>query len=172
MGGAGDEPTVQRSIERMLTTHTGSLPRPLGLVEVLMDPSSIDAERAITGAVADVVERGSLPVPLHLQNAGDRRMKHHGIGVGYRFPHDFEGDDVEQQYLPDELVGQRYYVPGDQGYEATIASRMAARDDARREKPRRKDRPDPPMASMGDGVKGSMESRKKLAETQNRDAGE
>ena len=99
-------------------------------------------------------------------------MKHHGIGVGYSFPHDFEGDDVEQQYLPDELVGRRYYVPNDQGHEATIAARMAARDDARREKPRRKERPDPPMASMGDGVKGSMESRKKLAETQNRDAGD
>ena len=121
--------------------------------------------------MADVLRVGSVPVPNHLRSAGDRRMKHHGIGVGYRFPHDFEGDDVEQQYLPDELVGRRYYVPNDQGHEATTAARMAARDDARREKPRRKDRPDPPMASMGDGVKGSMESRKKLAETQNRDAG-
>ena len=57
-------------------------------------------------------------------------MKQHGIGVGYQFPHDFEGDDVEQQYLPDELVGRRYYVPGDQGYEVTIAARMAAREEA------------------------------------------
>ena len=48
-------------------------------------------------------------------------MKQHGIGVGYKFPHDFEGDDVEQQYLPDELVGRRYYVPDDQGHEVTIA---------------------------------------------------
>ncbi len=47
-------------------------------------------------------------------------MKTHGIGVGYRFPHDYEGDDIEQQYLPDDLVGQRYYVPGDQGQEVSI----------------------------------------------------
>jgi putative ATPase len=141
-------------------------------IHVATAPKSDSVGRAYLAAMADVMRLGSVPVPNHLRSAGDRRMKHHGIGVGYRFPHDFEGDDVEQQYLPDELVGHRYYVPGDQGYEATIASRMAARDEGRREKPRRKDRPDPPMASMGDGVKGSMESRKKLAETQNRDAGE
>jgi putative ATPase len=121
--------------------------------------------------MADVIGKGSLPVPNHLRSAGDRRMKQHGIGVGYRFPHDYEGDDVEQQYLPDELVGRRYYVPGDQGYEATIAARMAARDEARREKPRRKDRPSPPTASMSDALKPREENRKKLAETQKRDAG-
>ena len=77
------------------------------------------------------IAKGSLPVPNHLRTAGDRRMKQHGIGVGYVFPHDFEGDDVEQQYLPDELVGRRYYVPNDQGHEVTIAARMAAREEAR-----------------------------------------
>ena len=74
--------------------------------------------------MADVLKHGSLPVPNHLRSAGDRRMKAHGIGVGYKFPHDFEGDDIEQQYLPDELVGRRYYVPGDQGQEVQIAARM------------------------------------------------
>ena len=58
-------------------------------------------------------------------------MKQHGIGVGYQFSHDFEGDDVEQQYLPDAIVARRYFVPGDQGYETTIAARMAARVEAR-----------------------------------------
>jgi putative ATPase len=137
---------------------------------IASSPKSDSIGRAYLAAMADVTRLGSVPVPNHLRSAGDRRMKHHGIGVGYRFPHDFEGDDVEQQYLPDELVGQHYYVPGDQGYELTIATRMAARDEARREPPRRKQRADPPMGSMGDGVKGSMESRKRLAETQKRDA--
>ncbi len=85
--------------------------------------------------------------------------------------HDYEGDDVEQQYLPDELVGRRYYVPGDQGYEATIASRMEGRAQARAERPRQKQRADPPTASIGDGMKVSMESRKKLAEPQRKNAG-
>ena len=94
-------------------------------------PKSNRSGAAYFAAAADVESRGSLPVPLHLRNAGHRLMKRHGIGVGYRFPHDFEGADVDQQYLPDELADRRYYLPTDQGYEGTIADRMAARAEAR-----------------------------------------
>ena len=139
-------------------------------VFVSASPKSDSIGRAYGAAMADVLKHGSLPVPNHLRSAGDRRMKQHGIGVGYRFPHDFEGDDVEQQYLPDELVGQRYYVPGDQGHEITIAARMAEREAARAAKPRRKDRATPPMASMSDALRPREENRKKLAQTQKRDA--
>ena len=100
-------------------------------------------------------------------------MKAHGIGVGYRYPHDFEGDDVEQQYLPDELVGRRYYVPGDQGYEATIAARMAAREEARaREAAPQGARRTRRRRAMSDALRPREENRKKLAETQKRDAGD
>src|SRR4030095_6004972 len=112
-------------------------------VFIALSPKSDSVGRAYSAALADVLRLGSLPVPNHLRSAGDRRMKAHGIGVGYVFPHDFEGDDVQQQYLPDELVGRRYYVPGDQGYEATIAARMTARAEARSAKPRRKQTPGP-----------------------------
>jgi len=139
-------------------------------VFITLSPKSDAVSRAYLAAMADVLTHGSLPVPNHLRSAGDRRMKHHGIGVGYRFPHDFEGDDVEQQYLPDQLVSRRYYYPNDQGHENTLAARMAEREAARREKPRRKSRPEPPMASMGDGLKAGMEGRKKVAETQKKDA--
>ena len=141
-------------------------------VYVASSPKSDSIGRAYGAAMADVLQHGSLPVPNHLRSAGDRRMKTHGIGVGYQFPHDFEGDDIEQQYLPDELAGRRYYVAGDQGYEATIAARMAAREQARAERPRRKQRRSPPMASMADGLRPREENRKKLAETQKRDASE
>src|SRR4051812_38679979 len=67
-------------------------------------PKSNRAGAGYFAAAGDVETRGSLPVPLHLRNAGDRRMKQHGIGVGYRYPHEFEDADVDQQYLPDELV--------------------------------------------------------------------
>jgi putative ATPase len=133
-------------------------------------PKSDSVGRAYTAAMADVLKYGSLPVPNHLRSAGDRRMKAHGIGVGYKFPHDFEGDDIEQQYLPDELVGRHYYVPGDQGYEATIAARMDARTQARSERPRRKQRTEPPMASMSDAMRPRETNRKKLADTQKGDA--
>jgi putative ATPase len=139
-------------------------------IHIASAPKSDSVGRAYMAAMADVVRRGSLPVPNHLRSAGDRRMKAHGIGVGYVFPHDFEGDDVDQQYLPDELVGRRYYVPNDQGYEATIAARMANRDEARKAKPRRKRRTDPPMASMSDGMRPREEARKRIAETERKDA--
>jgi putative ATPase len=139
-------------------------------VFITSSPKSDSIGRAYGAAMADVIKHGSLPVPLHLRSAGDRRMKHHGIGVGYLFPHDFDGDDVAQQYLPDDLVGRRYYVPGDQGYEATISARMEARALAREAKPRRKQRATPPMAGMSDGLRPREANRKKLADTQKKDA--
>jgi putative ATPase len=137
---------------------------------IALSPKSDSVGRAYGAALADVLEHGSIPVPNHLRNAGDRRMKHHGIGVGYRFPHDFEGDDIEQQYLPDQLVGRRYYVPNDQGHEVTLAARMAAREAARSEPPRRKRRPSPPMAGMGDALRPRETNRRRIADTQKRDA--
>ena len=139
-------------------------------VHIASSPKSDSVGRAYAAAMADVLKHGSLPVPNHLRTAGDRRMKAHGIGVGYVFPHDFEGDDVAQQYLPDELVGRRYYLPGDQGYEATIASRIADRQAAREQRPRRKNRPEPRVAGMSDAMRPRDENRKRLAETQKRDA--
>ncbi|HET7726406.1 MAG TPA: replication-associated recombination protein A [Candidatus Limnocylindrales bacterium] len=133
-------------------------------------PKSDSVGRAYGAAMADVLQHGSLPVPLHLRNAGDRRMTSHGIGVGYRNPHEFEGDDVAQQYLPDQLAGRRYYLPGDQGYEAAIAARMADREAARQERPRRKTRPEPRMAGMTDAMRPREEARKRIAETEKRDA--
>jgi hypothetical protein len=97
-------------------------------------------------------------------------MKAHGIGVGYLFPHDFEGDDVTQQYLPDQLAGRSYFVPGDQGYEITLAARMAERAEARKSKPSRKSRATVPMASMSDALRPAESSRRKIAETQRGDA--
>ncbi len=133
-------------------------------------PKSDSIGRAYGAAMADVLKLGSLNVPMHLRTAGDRRMKAHGIGVGYKFPHDFEGDDVGQQYLPDELVDRRYYVPGDQGYETTIATRMEGRTQARAQGARRKKRTDVPMAGMSDAMKPNMENRKRIADTEKRDA--
>ena len=90
-------------------------------------PKSNRVGKAYFAAVADVQSHGSQPVPPHLLNASHPRMKTHGIGVGYRYPHDYEGADVEQQYLPDLLRDRRYYDPSDQGMERLIGERMAAR---------------------------------------------
>jgi putative ATPase len=140
-------------------------------------PKSNRSGSAYWAAVSDVEAQGSLPVPLHLRNAPHGRMKQHGIGVGYRYSHDYEGADIDQQYLPDALVDRRYYLPTEQGYEATIGARMAARAEARtgaREAGRTPRARNPTSAiSRGAGasiMKTRETNRKKLAETEKRDA--
>jgi putative ATPase len=137
-------------------------------------PKSNRSGVAYWAAAGDVEAQGSLSVPLHLRSAGDRRMKAHGIGVGYRYPQDFEGADVEQQYLPDELVDRRYYLPTDQGYEATIAGRQATRAEARanaKKAGRAARNPNPtPEVRKSDPMRAREASRKKLAETEQKDA--
>lgn len=64
---------------------------------------------AIDEALAKVRETGNLPVPLHLRNAPTSLMKELGYADGYKYPHDFPGHWVEQQYLPDELVGTVFW---------------------------------------------------------------
>jgi putative ATPase len=113
-------------------------------------------------------------VPMHLRNAGDRRMKTHGIGIGYRYPHEFEDADVEQQYLPDELADRRYYLPTDHGYEATISGRQQARAEARAaakaagRTPR--DMNPSPQVGRSDTMRRREAARKQLADTEKRDA--
>ena len=138
-------------------------------------PKSNRAGAAYFAAAGDVEAHGALPVPMHLRNAANPRMQHHGIGIGYKFPHDFEGADVDQRYLPEELGDRRYYLPTDQGYESTISERMARRADAReaaRQAGRTPRQPIPgPEIKRADLMRTREESRKRLAETEKRDAG-
>lgn len=88
-------------------------------------PKSNRAGAAYFSALAEVEEKGRLPVPLHLRPSAHRRLaKEHGYGRGYLYPHDFESADIEQQYLPDELVGRVFYEPSDQGMEIQIGERL------------------------------------------------
>jgi putative ATPase len=126
------------------------------------------AGRGYFTAMDDVLSHGSLPVPAHLRSSGSGRSR-------YRYPHDFEGDDVEQQYLPDKLVGRRYYFPGDQGMEARIAERLERLREARRQ-PQRRKRPVEghadvdPMSAGSEGMRRRRQSLQELAENQRSDA--
>ncbi len=89
-------------------------------------PKSNRAGAAYFSALADVEEKGRLPVPLHLRPSAHRRLaREHGYGKGYLYPHDYEDADVDQQYLPDALAGHVYYEPSDQGLEQQIGERLA-----------------------------------------------
>lgn len=76
-------------------------------------PKSNSAYMAIDSALAKVRETGDLPVPLHLRNAPTTLMKSMNYGRDYKYPHDFPGNYVKQQYLPDELTDERFWRPGE-----------------------------------------------------------
>ena len=84
------------------------------------------AVKAAMGAVRAVIaDRGALPVPKKLRNAVTRLMKDEHYGEGYRYPPDFSGSYVAgETYLPDELAGNRFYEPTDQGLEKNIRERL------------------------------------------------
>lgn len=69
---------------------------------------------------------GSLPVPLHVRNAPTRLMKDMGYGRGYQYAHDHGGGYVPQEYLPEGLREERFYLPTDRGYEAVVKQRLEA----------------------------------------------
>jgi len=72
----------------------------------------------------DIRRTGSLPVPLHIRNAPTKLMKDLGYGKNYKYAHDDESGLVDQEHLPDELLGSRYYEPTNRGYEAVIKDRL------------------------------------------------
>ena len=76
-------------------------------------PKSNASYRAIQRAGQDVRERGNLRPPKPLRDASYAGAAKLGHGQGYRYPHDYPGGWVEQQYLPDELLGTVYYEPSE-----------------------------------------------------------
>ena len=65
---------------------------------------------AINKALENVKNKETGEVPMHLRNAEISGMEKLGYGEGYLYPHDFPGHEVEQQYLPDEMIGTKYYI--------------------------------------------------------------
>lgn len=90
-------------------------------------PKSNSAYMAINKALATVEQTGNRPVPLHLRNAPTSLMKKLGYGKQYKYAHDFPGNFVRQQFLPDELMGTVFYMPGENQSEAVIRARQESR---------------------------------------------
>ena len=83
-------------------------------------PKSNAAYGAIDAAMGVVRNNVTPSVPAHLQDAHYKGAEKLGHGLGYKYAHDYPNHYVEQQYLPDELVGTKFYVPSDMGYERKI----------------------------------------------------
>ncbi len=89
-------------------------------VMVATSPKSNSCYAAINKALEDVSKRNTGEVPMHLRNAVTSGMKDLGYGKGYKYAHDFPGNIVDQEYLPDEMRGTVYYNPTGNGYELKI----------------------------------------------------
>ena len=89
-------------------------------------PKSNSAYMAINKALAMVEhDTTNRPVPLHLRNAPTKLMGDMGYGAGYKYAHDFAGNFVKQEFLPESLSGTRFYVPNvGNAQEAKIAERI------------------------------------------------
>ena len=88
-------------------------------------PKSNSAYMAINAALGmvnhDTTDR---PVPLHIRNAPTKLMKNLGYGDNYKYAHDFEGNFAEQEFMPEGLVGRRFYQPADNPKERELAQRI------------------------------------------------
>jgi len=87
-------------------------------------PKSNSSVAAIDEAQAEVRASGHLSVPLHLRNAPTKLMKQLGYGTEYKYAHSFEGNFVEQEFLPEKIKEKRFYIPQQNPSEEKILERL------------------------------------------------
>jgi putative ATPase len=93
-------------------------------VYLATSPKSNSAYMAIENATAEVGRSGNLPVPLHLRNAPTQLMKSLNYSKGYKYAHDYEGNYVEQDYLPEEIKDKKFWFPQDNAQEKKIREHL------------------------------------------------
>lgn len=109
---------------RFVGMPEGVLPLTQAVTYLASAPKSNAALLAYGRARKDVISAGNIPVPRHLVNAPTPLMSEMGYGKGYRYPHDFEGNYVPQDYRPQRLQGRLYYTPSTHGKEREIGERL------------------------------------------------
>ncbi|HUZ88409.1 MAG TPA: replication-associated recombination protein A [Candidatus Acidoferrales bacterium] len=114
--GLADPEALPLAVAAQQAAHLVGMPEafhPLAqaAIYLALAPKSNSAKSAYQRAAAAVRESGNLAVPLHLRNAASALMREMGYGHGYAYAHDFEGGRVDQEHLPPELRGRRFYEP-------------------------------------------------------------
>ncbi len=89
-------------------------------IYLAISPKSNSGYSAIEEALALVEKTGNLSVPLHLRNAPTKLMKELGYGKDYKYAHSYEGNFVDQEFLPKELSGTKFYNPQNNAQEAKL----------------------------------------------------
>ena len=98
----------------------GFIPMAQTVVYLSLAPKSNSTYAAYRTAQKEVRENGPKPVPLHLRNATSSLQREWGYGRGYLYPHNFPKSWADQDYLPNELTGRKFYHPKDQGEEPKL----------------------------------------------------
>ncbi len=104
----------------------GVLPLTQAVTYLASAPKSNTAVTSYGAALKDVRATGPLPVPKHILPASSGMAKKMGHGKGYKYPHDLGGIAPGETYLPERLIGRRYYEPTKNGEEAVIRDRLGA----------------------------------------------
>lgn len=104
----------------------GRIPLSQTAIYLATSPKSNSAYMAINDALALVEKTGDLSVPLHIRNAPTKLMKELGYGEDYKYAHNYEGNFVDQEFLPHEISGTKLYDPSNNAKEAEIRRRMAS----------------------------------------------
>ncbi len=102
----------------------GRIPLAEATIYLATSAKSNSAYQAINSALQYVGESGNLPVPLHLRNAPTKLMAELGYAKDYKYAHDYEGNFVRQQFLPDEAQGQRFWYAQDNPQETKLQERQ------------------------------------------------
>lgn len=100
----------------------GRIPLAECTVYLALSGKSNSAYMSIDAALAEVNSSGDLPVPLHLRNAPTSLMKKMGYGADYKYAHDYPGNFVHQQFLPDNITDRRFWNPCQNPSEDKLAS--------------------------------------------------
>ncbi len=109
---------------RLIGLPEGVLPMTQAVTYLACAPKSNSVISAYGKARRDVLEHPNAPIPMHIVNAPTALHRNLGHGRGYKYPHNFDGNFVVDDYLPEPLRGRRYYEPSDNGEEAQIAERL------------------------------------------------
>ena len=125
--GLGDPDALGRAMACHQAVETigmpeGFIPMAQTAVYLALCPKSNSTYAAYRTAQKEVRENGPQPVPLHLRNATTSLQREWGYGRGYLYPHNFPRGWADQDYLPNELSGRKFYHPKDQGEEPKLLS--------------------------------------------------
>lgn len=107
-----------------LGSPEGELALAQAVIYLSTAPKSNSIYMAYENVMKTIEETGSLPVPLVIRNAPTRLMKNLGYGKDYSYDHDSEEHYLPQDYLPEELLGTKFYEPGNFGFEKEIQKRL------------------------------------------------